>query len=234
MACFLAAALIPLILCCFCFIQVIRVKLKRDMERKDIEQEQMAEQELISLFDGLEEVLTALSEDEEIRSGLESWGTGSQTGIYGQLYAETGVYREMAQFDLYSSEGECRYSTGAGSVHQNLPVYWGILKVAAAHPDDVIIRGVREYGGEEEILLRAVKAVRNREEECIGFLSAGMTAEDFEQVLQGIYGSQEGICILDRFCEPVYSAGTAARMDIGTVLRGKRMMGEALNLWKSK
>lgn len=222
---FLAVALLPLVLSCIFLIQMFKVRLERDYQRKDLEQAAAVEERLNGLFEAMDGVTLRLSRDEEIIDSLKEEGSHGRSAVYARLYEETADLREMAQFDLYSGDGVCLYSTGAGMFRTQLPGYWGILKVAAAHADDMTVRREKEYSGTSGVLLRAARPVLDGEENCIGFVLASMGEANFEKVLGGSYGSQDGICILDGFWETVYSTGTAVQEEIGTVLRSRLLSG---------
>lgn len=226
---FVAASLLPLVLSCIFLIQMFKVKLERDYQKKDMEQAAAVEEKLTTLFYTLDGVTLRLSKEPEIAASIEDAGNLGRSAVYAKLYEETADLREMAQFDLYSGEGVCLYSTGAGMFHAQLPVYWGILKVVAAHPDEMTVRREKEYSGASNILLRAVRPILDSEGGSIGFVLVSINGSNFEKVLGGTYGSQDGICILNSFWEAVYSMGTAVREEIGTVLRRRLMAGEAVD-----
>lgn len=228
LACFMVVALVPLVISNTFLIQMFKAKLARDYQKQDMEQAQQIDTKLTELFDGFQTVASHLVEDDTIQTALQGETSGTRSQVYSRLYAETGGLREYAQVDLYSGDGVCQYSTGTGMLHTVLLPYWGILKVSAAHPEELIIRREKEYAGETDILLRAARAVRDEEENCIGFVVISMRAEHFEEVLRGAYSSQDGICILNSYWETVYAAGAAAREDIGGVLRRRLLDGEAL------
>ena len=228
LACFLVVALLPMVISVAFLLQMFKVKLARDGQKKDMEQARQIEGKLTDLFDNFQIVTGELAEDEEIHKAMQADGTLNRSEVYSRLYGETAGLRETAQVELYSADGVCLYSTGSGMVHTVLLPYWGILKVSAAHPEELIIRREKEYTGETDILLRASRAVLDGADNCIGFVIISMKAPHFETVLKGTYGSQEGICILNSFWETVYSAGAAEREDIGGVLRRHLMDGDTL------
>lgn len=221
---FLIVALLPLVLCCAFLIQLFKAKLASDYQKQDMEQAATIDERLTALFRDFGKVTESVGDDGEIREAMA--GNGSRNAVYSRLYEATSGLRKLAQFDLYSSEGICQYSTGTGTVHTQMPVYWGIMKVAAAHPDELIIRREKEYVGDSDILLRAARVIRDEQEDILGFMVVSMKAMHFEEVLKGTYSSQDGVCILNSFWETVYSTEAAAREGIGGVLRKRRMEGE--------
>lgn len=221
---FLIVALLPLVLCCAFLIQMFKAKLASDYQKQDMEQAATIEERLTTLFQEFDRVTESVGKDGAIQDSM--MGNGSRNAVYSRLYEATAGLREAAQFDIYSGEGICQYSTGTGTVHTKLPVYWGIMKVAAAHPEELIIRREKEYLGDSDILLRAVRAIRDEEADILGYIVVSMREAHFESVLKGTYSSQDGVCILNSFWETVYSTEAASREEIGAVLRKRVMDGK--------
>lgn len=219
---FLIVALLPLVLCCAFLIQMFQAKLASDYQKQNMEQAATIDERLTALFWDFDRVAEAVGDDNAVRDSLK--GEGSRNAVYSMLYETTSELRELAQFDIYSGEGICQYSTGTGTVHTKMPIYWGIMKVASTHPEELIIRREKGYLGDSDILLRAARAIRDDEENILGFVVVSMREAHFEEVLKGTYSSQDGVCILNSFWETVYSTEAATREDIGAVLR-KRIMG---------
>lgn len=228
LVCFLAVALVPLTLSGIFFIQMFQMQVKQDYEKKLAEQAQVIQHALTEALDEFDRTMLVLCQELSETRALEEETGISRISVYGKLYEETAHIRALAQFDVYSSDGRCLYSTGNGTVHSDLPAYWGILRLAAAHPEEMIIRGQKEYGKDRDILLRTARAVLREDGACAGFLTAALREENLEQMLHGTYSSQDGVCILNQFWEPVYRTGTAAREDIGTILRRQRLEGEEI------
>lgn len=226
LACFLVVAVLPLVGCCVFMIQLFQMKVDSDHQRKDMEQAAALESQLTELFEKMDEAALCLAEDEDIREVLEYGDFGKRNLVYSRLYGGTKELRETAQFDLYSADGVCLYSTGTGVYHRTLPTYWGVLKVAAAHTDELVVRGEQDEDEEDKTLLRLVRAVMGNEDECVGFVVITMREQNFETVLSGSYGGQDGICIADRFMENVYSTGTAKKENIAAVLKQRLLAGE--------
>ena len=193
---FLAVSVLPLIVCCVFLIQMFKVKVGRDFEKKDMELAGAVEQQLMTLFDAYHDAAEELCTDPQV------------------------------------ADGSCLYSTGNRTYGQTLPVYWGILREAHAHPNDLIIRSDLEANGDE--VLRFARAVTGNSEECSGYFVATMTTEHFAKALSGTYSGQDGICILNGFLETVYSVGTASGETVGDVLRSRFLQGESLTeVWNN-
>ena len=229
---FLAVSVLPLIVCCVFLIQMFKVKVGRDFEKKDMELAGAVEQQLMTLFDAYHDAAEELCTDPLVAEALKKESFGKKNEVYRSLYGATAACREMAGFHLYNAGGSCLYSTGNRTYGQTLPVYWGILREAHAHPNDLIIRSDLEIGGDE--VLRFARAVTGNSEECSGYFVVTMTAEHFAKALSGTYSGQDGICILNGFLETVYSVGTASGETVGDVLRNRFLQGEPLTeIWNN-
>lgn len=229
---FLVASVLPLIVCCVFLIQMFKVKVGKDFEKKDMELASAVEQQLMTLFDGYGAAAEELCLDPVVAGALRQETFGRKNEVYRRLYGATSAYRETAGFNLYGPDGSCLYSTGNRIYGQSLPVYWGILREAYAHPNELIIRSDLESSGDE--VLRFARAVTGDSEECSGYFVVTMSAEHFAKALSGTYSGQDGICILNGFLETVYSVGTASGETVGKVLRDRFLQGEPLtDVWNN-
>lgn len=226
--CFLVVALVPLILSGMFLIRMFEMKLEQDNQRKDMVQATQIEKKLEELFAEFDRTALALAADVEIQENLKLAGENPRNQVYSHLYEETVQLREKGQVDLYTFEGICQYSTGMGMVRTTLPTYWGILKIATAHPGEFVIRREKTYGGDRETLLRAARSIEDQQGDIVGYVVVSMRTEHFSNILQGVYDRQDGICILNSFWETVYSDGLAYEENIGAILRRRLLDGEAL------
>lgn len=223
---FLVVAILPLILTAGFLIQLFQVKLAADYRKQDLEQADSIKEAMEEQFQKLAVTAEQICGDEAVIASLLKKSRSGTNELYNRLYEATGEMRNAAQFDVYTRDGACKCSTGAGETDTGLPEYWGILRVAAAHPGELVIQSNRDYAKETDILLWAARAIQDGEDNTVGYLVAGMRAENFEQILGSLYGGQDGICILDRFWENIYSTGTAEKKDIAKVLRNRILAGE--------
>lgn len=229
---FLIASVLPLIVCCLFLIQMFQVKVGRDFEKKDMELAGAVEEQLMTLFNGYEAAAETICQDPVVGQALALGNSGRKNEVYRRLYETTGGYRETAVFDLYSPDGLCLYSTGNWNYGQTLPVYWGILREAHAHPDRMAIRSSLETDGNE--ILQFARAVTGGTDECSGYMVVTMNEDHFAKALSGTYSGQDGICILNEFLETVYSVGTASGETVGKVLRNRFLNGERLtDVWNN-
>ena len=225
LVCFFAVALLPLLISYLFLTRIFQKRVIQEYEQKNQEQAASASGMFTDLFADMEQVMAELASSRELTSSCWQDEDTGYHAAYAQLYEAAGKLEDAVQFDLYTAEGICRFSTGYGESQSNLPVYWGILKIATAHPDSMILRGEKGHEGNGNVCLRAAKAILDQKDECTGYVVAEMREANLEQILNGYYGSQDGICILNRFWEPIYSTGTANQEHIGEVLRNRLLNG---------
>lgn len=225
LVCFAAVAFLPLLVSCLFLMQIVQKKVIQEYEQKNQEQAAAVSRMFTDFFESLDQVMAELASCQELISfSMQNEEVGA-SAVYAQLYEAAGKLEDAVQFELYTAEGVCRFSTGYGENRPDLPTYWGILKKATAHPDSMILRGERGYEGNGDVCLRAAKAILDEKDECSGYVVAGIREKNLEQILSGYYGSQDGICILNRFWESIYSTGTADKENIGEVLRNRLLNG---------
>lgn len=225
---FLTVAVLPLVVSCLFLIQMFQVKADSDYRKVNMEQVHIVNSAFLEFWKKIEDAESSLASSWMVQMAMAGKAEGRKSEVYHILYEKTSELREVARFDLYSRDGACLYSTGTGMYQKKLPVYWGILKVSGAHGDDLIVQ--KDH---EDMSLMAARGIPGEDGVPIGFVVASLTEENLNQVFQGLLGSQDGLCILNEFYEPVYSAGTAAGGEIAQTLRAGRMEGkEALSSWK--
>lgn len=225
---FLTVAVLPLVVSCLFLIQMFQVKADSDYRKVNMEQVHIVNSAFLEFWKKIEDAESSLASSWMVQMAMAGKAEGRKSEVYHILYEKTSELRELARFELYSRDGACLYSTGTGMYQKKLPVYWGILKVSGAHGDDLIVQ--KDH---EDMSLMAARGIPGEDGVPIGFVVASLTEENLNQVFQGLLGSQDGLCILNEFYEPVYSAGTAAGGEIAQTLRAGRMEGkEALSSWK--
>ncbi len=226
--CFTAVALVPLVISGCFLISALEKRISQDYERKTAVQLKTVEDTMLDYFDEIREISEQIMKDPVILRGITESDSWLKNRAYMQLYDKTQAFREIAQFDIYDAEGNCRFSTSPQGVAEDLPSYWGILKVARTHPDELTLRRVSQYRTSENVCLQGALAIMDETEECLGFVVADVTKEHFEKLLSGTYDEQSGIAILDSYWEDVYSTRTAKEEKLAQALRARRMAGENL------
>ncbi len=244
---FLVAAVVPLILTSSLLIRLFQMRLESEDTKRDLQQVEKIEAALRTQVEEFDTVTKRLGTDKKLLEGMKliasetsktiSREKGGQDGvtleagsqIYARLYALTEGIRDQAQFDIYTDTGQCICSTGAGTIHGKLPVYWGILRAAAAEPDKMVLHQELQSAEDADTLLKAAKLIQNEEGGLMGYVVISLREEHFEKILGGLYGSQDGVCILNQFWNPIYCTGTAEKAEIAQVLRYQLLLGEQLS-----
>ena len=75
---FLAVSVLPLIVCCVFLIQMFKVKVGRDFEKKDMELAGAVEQQLMTLFDAYHDAAEKLCTDPQVAEALEKESFGKK------------------------------------------------------------------------------------------------------------------------------------------------------------
>lgn len=223
--CMIAVSVLPLAVCSLFLIQLFQLKISRDYQVKDMELAEEVNGRLGKLFSEFGELTEEICNDDEIAEALRQSASESSGEVYRTLYRKTKELREYAWFELYGMDGTCLYSTGAGTYQRRLEPYWGILRKASEEEEKLVVLRADEPSG--NAVLQAARLVRD-EQGSVGFFVINMGTQEFDKVLKGTYGGQDGICILDGFLETVYDAGTAADENPGVILRERLLQNEPI------
>lgn len=227
--CFIVVALVPLVITGCFLVSVLKARLSRDYEEKTQEQMVSVENRMTGVFDEMEQVAEEIMSDTVIVDGITQTDSWLKNKAYNKLYEKTQDLREVAWFHVYDAQGRCSLSTSPQAAAGELPAYWGILKVARTHSQEMILRRASWEGQTTDgLCLQGARAILDEDEECLGFVVVDMTETHFETILSGAYDEQNGIAVLDSFWEDVYSTKMAKEAALAQTLRTRRMAGEDL------
>ena len=226
--CFIVVALVPLVITACFLVSVLKARLSRDYEEKTQAQLISVEERMTDTFDEMELAAGKILADSVIVDGITQTDSWLKNKAYKRLYEKTQDLREVAWFHVYDAQGVCSLSTSPQGVAGDLPAYWGLLKVARTHPQDMILRRAFWNQASEVPCLQGARAILNQNEECVGFVVVDMTETHFETILSGAYDEQNGIAVLDSFWEDVYSTKAAKEASLAQTLRARWMAGEDL------
>lgn len=226
--CFLVVALVPLVITGCFLVSVLKARLSKDYEEKTQAQLVSVEARMTGTFDAMEKVAEEILADPVIVDGITQTDSWLKNKAYKRLYEKTQDLREIAWFHVYDAQGICSLSTSPQGVAGELPAYWGLLKVARTHSQDMILRRASWEQGADAPCLQGARAILDENEECVGFVVVDMTETHFETILSGAYDEQNGIAVLDSFWEDVYSTKAAKEASLAQTLRTRWMAGEDL------
>lgn len=219
----LVASLIPSIIITSLLVNIFRSRLERDYEEEAARQISEVTQTLADYFERIDAVSLEIITDSKITDSIYVEDSWEKNKAYTRLYQVTDDIRNYAGFNIYNKEGTRVFSTEAGMETEYMPVYWGILKVAFTHPDDIIIkRAVLPDSG--DVILQTARAIF-KDEDCIGFVVTDITAQDIEAVLYKTYDESNGITIVDSFYEEIYSTRTGVEHNMADIARKQMFEG---------
>lgn len=226
--CFIVVALVPLVITGCFLVSVLKARLSRDYEEKTQEQLISVENRMTGIFDEMDQVAQEIMSDRVIVDGITQTDSWLKNKAYKRLYEKTQNLREAAWFHVYDAQGVCSLSTSPQGAAGELPVYWGLLKVARTHSQEMILRRASWDQSPETLCLQGARAVLDENEECLGFVVIDMTETHFETILSGTYNEENGIAVLNSYWEDVYSTKAAKEASLAQTLRTRRMAGEDL------
>lgn len=225
LACFLAVALLPLLITSLFLTSIVRVKVESDHEKEIAEQAGKVDAALMEAFDSIEKAADEICGNSKIVSTIDETDIIVRNQAYEAFFNETRSLWQYARFDLYNTEGECVYSTGKKTSGEHLPLYWGILRAADTAQDTLVY--LREEGG-GDILLRGARPLTNADGVRSGYVVISMNADNFWEMLKGVWAGQEGVILLDSHWQVIFIGGMAEEESFGVRLRERLMSGESL------
>lgn len=223
----LLVALIPEIISSTLLVNVFRSRLKSDYEKEGARQVASVSAALDGYFETIETTTDSIINDKKIVGSLYATDSWEKNKAYTNLFAATEDLRTIAGINVCDREGVCVLSTEQGSSMESLPVYWGILKVAYTHPEEMIIKRA-VLPDDRDVLLQTAKAIMV-DEDCIGFVVTDIRKGDIESVLYKTYDESNGIAILDSFYEEVYSTKTGVEENLANLVRKRKFGTEDIN-----
>lgn len=204
---FLLASLVPLLLCSTMLLQIFRLRMDSQADADSQEQLDHVVEVLDGLYRGFRQTALALQASPYVAPALAQ-GQRDNTTVYSELYSATEGSRLSAQFDLYDREGRWMYSTGSGPFQAVLPTRWGVL-YAAGQQRGLAFAQVDGGEGSGAPLLQGAARITDRAGEEAGYLVITLTRGDLQRLLEGTYGSQNDLLLLNRYWRPVYTSQAA-------------------------
>lgn len=217
---FILVSILPLLICSFFMIKIFEMKIETDRQSENTMQLELAEASLTDFFGKLDKAISELNQNELVIQSLYEKNEENRNKTYNALYTATIELRKVAQFELYSIGGICKYSTSSKVINTRLPTYWGILRAAAEDTENLAIRVENGYDDvTKDIVLRFARAITDSANNCIGYIVIGMKTTDFETLLDDKYNPRDHIAVLDGKCNTIYSSESSEENSMGYILR---------------
>lgn len=224
---FLVAALIPLTVCGSLLIQIMKAKIRSEYKDRMNNQSIMAEKAVDDYFDKFRDTAYRISKNIKILDGINTEDAWSKNKAYSEFYREVVDVKEYASFEIYNIDGKCIYSTEDSRENMQLPLYWGVLRVAGnAEEKLTFIRG-NDIGASGDVLLHGAISIENSLNEIIGYVVVSLQEKHFAKILDGA-DDLGGIAVMDSFWKTVYSDDVAAKENIGEFIRNYLMAGNGI------
>ena len=199
---FLAAAMIPLLLCAGSLLQIFRLRLT-DAARTEAQAHlNSALYAVESAYDGFHRAAERLADDQVVMAALTG-GPADSAQVYNSLFQAVREVRSYARFDLYDSQGRWRYSTQALPSQRAIPVNWGVLR-AARQAGSLRFVACEDVNAQGEPLLQGAAPLYGPEGGLDGYLVVSLYQSGLRQLVAGKYGVQNSLLVVDRFWQPVY------------------------------
>ena len=199
---FLAAAMIPLLLCAGSLLQIFRLRLT-DAARTEAQAHlNSALYAVESAYDGFDRAAEHLADDQVVMAALTG-GPADSAQVYNSLFQAVREVRNYARFDLYDRQGRWRYSTQALPSQRSLPVNWGVLR-AARQAGELRFLACEDVNAQGEPLLQGAAPLYGPEGGLDGYLVVSLYQSGLRQLVAGKYGVQNSLLVVDRFWQPVY------------------------------
>lgn len=225
MGSFLAVGIIPLLVCVLLILNLFRLSLASSAASE-------AESQLTAMTGGLSELMSAcggvleeLGEQNAVGEALAA-GEGRDTHIYSALYDTAAPLLRSADFSLYDGEGKLLYTTGSGQLGEDLPVNWGLL-AAARERDGVAYRAVSPYDAHPRSRMELARAIFVGKA-VAGYAVAELSEGHFARLLEGKYGADSDVLVLDPYWDQVYATPGIQDEGLARRLREQLLAGGSL------
>lgn len=224
---FLAASLIPLLLCSVLLLQTFRLRMRSSEEQTAQQQLTAAENALDLLQDGFTKTVEALQQNQLVTQALFD-DSAEDSKVYNQLFQATEALRSFASFHLYDISGHWRYSTQSAPKEKDLPTNWGILYQAAQAPGQLVYSSRQSYGDTTRPPLCSAALLTDRYGAPMGYLVIELWESQLGALLGGLAGAQNELLLLDALWHPIYCTQSAQALPLATALRSQLLGGRSL------
>lgn len=224
---FLVASLVPVLLCSAMLLQVFRLRLDSQADEESRGQLNRVTASLNGLYAGFRQTALALQASPYVAPALAS-GQETSGMVYSELYGATEGSRSAARFDLCDSQGTSLYSTGSTPLETPLSPNWGVL-YAARQTRGLAFSQVDGGEGNASVLFQGAAQISDDDGKTAGYLVITMTRGDFSRLLEGQYGSQSNLLLLNSYWRPVYASRTSLADDLAPLLREHLLSGTSLS-----
>ena len=204
---FCAVALIPLIIA-ICFItQVYSFTFQREVENEGNQQIVAISEKFDGFLQSSQEICESLCANNlTVNALIDKVNDVYQKELYTTLYRESSSIPVESLVSIYDAGGELRFTTKADGGEESLPLYWGILGKARSDREHLFHITDSIADGKSNILLQTCYTVINGFGAKLGYITMGLTRDDFNTLFSGCYNSGDVIFITDEHLDLIYSS----------------------------
>lgn len=229
MAAFILVGVVPFAICCAALIRIFEIQAGKDTVEAASRVSSEVVERLDNIYDELELLSERIAGNVKLSKSMDNEDEADYLSMmYRELYEKTSKYRGFATFELYDTEGNCRFSTESGEDSGALPTYWGILNKAKNNPYSLVgIRGGADMYDTDTALCLARVIVPYREAK--GYFVIKISYEKLATLLRGYFGAGEGILVADEFLGTICELGDAEEKNLANVIRSRYLRGENID-----
>lgn len=218
----LLITLIPLLFCGMPMMQLQRLRSESRLKQQAEQELSLLETSLDKLYFTFEETAENLCSNTMVHSALRR-GNNSSHVAYQLLFRLTDNLREYARFEIFSSAGQCLYTTDNSLPSGSLDTDWGLL-YAAGKSNHLVFRR-----GESADSLTAARAVFSYDGTILGYVVISMNQNNFDRLFAGNYSSTNNLLLLDPYWHSIYLTQPALADSTVAGLRSQLLAGEPLS-----
>ena len=204
----LLVAMVPLLCCSVVMMRLFTTSLEHQSGEEGRRQLEEISGHFRQLLENSETACRTLTEDGYAARALISNTTvDTQRDMYLSLYQAVQKVYSHAQLSLYDAGGRLRFTTDSAPERDMLPVHWGLLRKAAAAPSGSLTYYRTDpylSYAESGVLMQGACSIESPEGARMGYAVLNFTRSNFDNLLAGLFSSQDTLLILDSHMDPVY------------------------------
>lgn len=224
---FVVVSLVTIIAMGIVWAGALQRKINYDYEKQATEELAEIEEAIYDHISRNEDVISGILENQIIVQSIHEQDRWLKKKAYSNLYTATENNRNTAAYYVLDENGNCVLSTTDEDYIVGRPTYWGILKVARTHPEDVIIKNASYDVSAEDGTLEMARAIMS-EDECIGYVLMVSTKSHIDQLLAAHRLSGREILILDEFWHQIYSSNPDKDQTLTKLIRTRLLKGQVI------
>ena len=225
-AAFLAASLIPLLLCSALLLQIFRLRMEDRHKAEADRYLDSAVQALDQACQSLTSAAAALERDAVLSQALLQ-GSPTQGEVYRLFLEDVQSAQTLARLDLYDGLGNWYCSTRS-TAGRSLSTRWGVL-YQAGQREVLTFLTPEDPGDSSAPLLVGAVPLNGADGTVLGFLLVSFYQSDLHRLLDGTVGDNCDLLLMSPYWRAVYCSKPALAASLAEDLRRRLLDGEPLS-----